>query len=206
MVYKNLTIRLIVSIILIIIFYFIFKNHNMILIIGTLVYFLVIFEIFKNFNKLIPIIIAYVLISFSSFYMYLNYYFDTLIFSFCIFIIVSFDSFSYFCGLYFGKTNIFIKISPKKTLEGYLGGIIITNFLSILLINFFNLNFNNINTILFINIIIIFSIFGDLIQSFFKRKNYIKDSSNYLPGHGGFFDRFDSFFSTIIFLYIFNYF
>ena len=44
------------------------------------------------------------------------------------------------------------------------------------------------------------TLFGDLIQSFFKRKNNIKDSSNFLPGHGGFFDRFDSFISSIIFL------
>ena len=46
---------------------------------------------------------------------------------------------------------------------------------------------------------------GDLIESYFKRINNIKDSSKYLPGHGGFFDRFDSFISSIIFLTLYSY-
>ena len=59
--------------------------------------------------------------------------------------------------------------------------------------------------IILLNIIIIFSILGDLTQSLFKRKNNIKDSSNFLPGHGGFFDRFDSFISSIILLTLYSY-
>ena len=59
-------------------------------------------------------------------------------------------------------------------------------------------------SILLINLIIITSIIGDLIESYFKRINKIKDSSNYLPGHGGYFDRFDSFISSIIFLTLFS--
>ena len=57
-----------------------------------------------------------------------------------------------------------------------------------------------------INSFILFSLLGDLLQSFFKRKNNIKDSSNFLPGHGGFFDRFDSFLSSIILLFGYSYF
>ena len=56
--------------------------------------------------------------------------------------------------------------------------------------------------IVLINLFILSGIIGDLIQSYFKRVNKIKDSSNYLPGHGGFFDRFDSFMSSIILLTI----
>ena len=56
----------------------------------------------------------------------------------------------------------------------------------------------NINLILFIIIIVISSFIGDVIESYFKRTNNIKNSSSFLPGHGGFFDRFDSFILTII--------
>ena len=58
--------------------------------------------------------------------------------------------------------------------------------------------------LILINLTIFFSIFGDLIESYFKRKNNLKDSSEFLPGHGGFFDRFDSFISSIIFLTLFS--
>ena len=51
---------------------------------------------------------------------------------------------------------------------------------------------------------LLISIIGDLIESYFKRKNNIKDSSQFLPGHGGYFDRFDSFIASIIFLTIFS--
>ena len=60
--------------------------------------------------------------------------------------------------------------------------------------------------LILINLTILISVFGDLIESFFKRKNNIKDSSNYLPGHGGFFDRFDSFIGAIIILTFFSFF
>jgi phosphatidate cytidylyltransferase len=65
-------------------------------------------------------------------------------------------------------------------------------------------NINIINILFLINSIIIFSIAGDLTQSFFKRINNIKNSSSYLPGHGGFFDRFDSFIPSIIFLLLYS--
>ena len=58
--------------------------------------------------------------------------------------------------------------------------------------------------IILINFTIIISIVGDLIESYFKRKNNIKDSSKYLPGHGGYFDRFDSFIASIIMLTVFS--
>ena len=97
------------------------------------------------------------------------------------------------------------KISPNKTLEGYIGGLFFTNILYLLYLFLFS-EYKNITTYFFlINLIVIASLIGDLIQSFFKRKNKIKDSSNYLPGHGGFFDRFDSFISSIVFLSTYSY-
>ena len=70
------------------------------------------------------------------------------------------------------------------------------------LIKDFKINF--IELMLIVNLTIVISICGDLLESFFKRKNNIKDSSKYLPGHGGFFDRFDSFIASIIMLTVFS--
>ena len=81
----------------------------------------------------------------------------------------------------------------------------ITSFFIVLFVNsyfsFFNLE---IKLLLFILIIIISSIIGDIIESLIKRKLLIKDISNLLPGHGGFFDRFDSFLFVFIIINILN--
>ena len=99
---------------------------------------------------------------------------------------------------------IFKNISPKKTLEGYVGGFVLTNLIMITFFLIIEKNINLIYLLFFINFIIVFSIIGDLIQSYFKRKNHIKDSSSFLPGHGGFFDRFDSFLASNIFLLFYS--
>ena len=90
-----------------------------------------------------------------------------------------------------------IKISPNKTYEGLLGGIIIALFLSLLFSYLFGMIIN-FDLIIFIFIIIISSFIGDLIESYFKRKSNLKNSSEFIPGHGGVFDRFDSFIFSII--------
>ena len=84
-----------------------------------------------------------------------------------------------------------------------IGGILLSNIFSISYLLFFNKNifFNN---IFLINFIIIFAFIGDILESYFKRKNKLKNSSNFLPGHGGFFDRLDSFILAIIFLFIYK--
>jgi phosphatidate cytidylyltransferase len=91
-----------------------------------------------------------------------------------------------------GKTKLFPSVSPKKTIEGFAGGMIFTVISSVLLSKFFIES-----KILYIWIIIaiivsIFSTLGDLIQSKFKRVAGIKDSGKIMPGHGGILDRLDS--------------
>ena len=132
--------------------------------------------------------------------MYFNLNFSVYEFTIIILGISFFDSFCYITGKIFGKKKLFIKISPNKTLEGLIGGIIATNLLVVLIFIFFEFIIINskISFILQANLIMIFSFFGDLIQSYFKRKNNLKDSSKFIPGHGGFFDRFDSFLLVII--------
>jgi phosphatidate cytidylyltransferase len=204
MVYKNLFFRSIFATILFILYLFSLNNNNFLFILATLIYMIIIFECFLFFKKKFFLIFSYIFISLICFYAYFLIYFDLFLFNILIFVIILFDSFSYFIGLLFGKRYIFKKISPKKTLEGYLGGGFFTNIIIITFLLLFKDNINIINILLLINSIIIFSIVGDLTQSFFKRINNIKNSSSYLPGHGGFFDRFDSFISSIVFLLLYS--
>ena len=107
-----------------------------------------------------------------------------------IFIISLCDIFAYLIGKKFGKSKIFPKISPNKTMEGYIGGSFCSLFLFAII--FLYLNLNDLNLILYVIIIIVASFIGDLYISFFKRKLNIKDLGKLFPGHGGVLDRIDS--------------
>ena len=199
--YKNLSIRILSSFIFIILYFSIFFYYtDKIIYFITLIYFLICLEVFFNFKKSINIIIFYILISYLSIAIYIIFVFNLYEFTAIVLVIICFDSFCYLFGKILGKHKILNKISPNKTYEGLFGGIILTNLVSLI----FYLNFDiyktsiNSNVFLLINIIILFSFFGDLIQSHFKRINNLKDSSNFIPGHGGFFDRFDSFLLVMI--------
>ena len=97
------------------------------------------------------------------------------------------------------------KISPNKTLEGIIGGLFFSLIFTYLYSSYYDINYDLF--LLFMTIILVISCFlGDIIESYFKRKNNLKNSSNFLPGHGGFLDRFDSFiFSIMIFTVTYNY-
>jgi len=101
-------------------------------------------------------------------------------------------------GKNYGKNKILINISPNKIYEGLFGGILFTNTVCLLIYFFIDLSKIDYNLFTLANFVIFFSFFGDLIQSYFKRLNILKDSGNLIPGHGGFFDRFDSFLLVII--------
>ncbi|WMY96511.1 MAG: phosphatidate cytidylyltransferase [Arsenophonus sp.] len=113
-----------------------------------------------------------------------------------IFLVCSTDIGGYFFGSFLGKYKLAEKISPAKTVEGMLGGIVTAGFIGYL----FDFYFPNllISRNLLINCIIIFSaILGDLTESMFKRQSGIKNTSNLIPGHGGVLDRIDSLISAI---------
>tara|TARA_B100001093_G_scaffold488465_1_gene525714 strand:- start:179 stop:808 length:630 start_codon:yes stop_codon:yes gene_type:complete len=204
MVYKNLFYRLLFSVFFFAIFFISFENKFSLFILGTCIYLLILFEIVKFFKKFFKKILFYLFLSYLCFVLYFFILFDHLIFNVFVFTIIFFDTFSYVSGKLFGKNNIFKYISPKKTLEGYLGGILFTNVFLIVFFYFIEIKFTFTTFIILYNAIIFFSIGGDLIESYFKRKNNIKDSSKYLPGHGGYFDRFDSFISSIVMLTLFS--
>jgi phosphatidate cytidylyltransferase len=100
------------------------------------------------------------------------------------------DSFAYLIGKRFGKFKIFPKISPNKTIEGYIGSTFCTLFLFVII--FLHYDLKDFNFIFYVIIIIISSFCGDLYLSFFKRKLNIKDFGKLFPGHGGVLDRIDS--------------
>ena len=113
------------------------------------------------------------------------------------------DTFAYLVGKYFGKHKLLERVSPKKTIEGFIGGFIFTLFSCYLIAIYFE----TLLTIqwLIIGVIIgIFGVIGDLTESAFKRKFNIKDSSQLIPGHGGFLDRLDSIIvaAPIVYIYL----
>lgn len=113
------------------------------------------------------------------------------------------DTFAYLVGKNFGKNKLFPSVSPKKTIEGFAGGMFFTGISSVLLSKFYIES-----KILYIWIVIavivsIFSTLGDLIQSKFKRVAGIKDSGKIMPGHGGVLDRLDSIIFVIPFINLF---
>src|SRR5690625_4695154 len=102
------------------------------------------------------------------------------------------DTGAYFVGRSFGKRKLWPEISPKKTIEGAIGGIVLATLTGIIyhLITPFPYA-----VIIIIAVTILASIFGqigDLVESALKRHYGVKDSGNILPGHGGILDRFDS--------------
>tara|TARA_B100000963_G_C22261388_1_gene508688 strand:- start:139 stop:561 length:423 start_codon:yes stop_codon:yes gene_type:complete len=123
------------------------------------------------------------------------------IFNLFVSIVIIFDVFSYFVGKLYGKNKL-IKISPNKTIEGLFGGIFFSFLSSLIFAYYIDLKIDII-LISFIILIQFTAFSGDIIESVYKRKNNLKDSSEFLPGHGGVFDRFDSFLFSIIFYSIF---
>ncbi|MFW6257293.1 MAG: phosphatidate cytidylyltransferase [Prolixibacteraceae bacterium] len=107
------------------------------------------------------------------------------------FLILSiFDSFSQISGQLFGKTRVMPKVSPNKTVEGLAGGALIALISAFLLRNLVNAAVMEILAVALG--IIFFAFVGDLSASYYKRRYNAKDFSNFIPGHGGILDRFDS--------------
>ncbi|KMQ69987.1 phosphatidate cytidylyltransferase [Chryseobacterium sp. FH2] len=116
-------------------------------------------------------------------------------------LIWSSDTFAYLVGKFFGKHKMAPKISPKKTWEGYIGGVVLT-----LVLSFFIEKYNHDlrgNWMVVGFLVAAFAPLGDLVESQLKRNFGVKDSGNIIPGHGGVLDRLDSFIicAPVVYLY-----
>ncbi len=113
------------------------------------------------------------------------------------------DSFAYLSGIIFGKHKLFERISPKKTWEGFAGGVIAT-----LIVAWFFYPKVGVDSralwLILAALVAVSSVIGDFVESMFKRSAGVKDSGKLIPGHGGVLDRIDSilFVFPVVFIYL----
>lgn len=119
------------------------------------------------------------------------------------------DIFAYLTGSAIGRHKLCPRISPKKTIEGSVGGAVFTvlfaYFINRFLLNvfFFDNLFSDISVLVLALGIVIFGTLGDLSESMIKRHAGVKDSGNLIPGHGGVLDRFDATFMAMPFVFVY---
>lgn len=107
------------------------------------------------------------------------------------------DIFAYLTGMAIGKHKLFERISPKKTIEGSMGGLVMTA-VTAFLVNHYWLNMmDDWKMMGMAVVVVIFGSLGDLCESMMKRQAGVKDSGNVIPGHGGILDRFDATFLAV---------
>ena len=151
--------------------------------------------------------LLYISVSFTS--LALLRYITNGVYMFALILVASWvcDMFAYFVGRAIGKHKLIEEISPKKTVEGSIGGIVCTTLsfaLYGLIVTLFDGPKPNYPVLLILGFVLsIIAQFGDLICSLIKREHGIKDYGNIFPGHGGVLDRFDSVLAVAPILYIF---
>jgi len=116
------------------------------------------------------------------------------------------DSFAYVSGRLLGKHKLMKRISPKKTIEGFVGGLVMAIAMGIALHYYLaSIEINDYSVYdwaIIAFVVAFFGTIGDLIQSKIKRQAAVKDSGSIMPGHGGIFDRMDSIIFAAPFAYL----
>jgi len=132
----------------------------------------------------------------------LTYNYNHILLSLFVFIWAN-DTGAYLTGMAIGKRRLFERISPKKSWEGFFGGMIFAIFAAVAIV-YFRPEIQHIQWIGLAVLVVIFATFGDLTESLIKRTLNVKDSGKALPGHGGFLDRFDSMLFGIYALFLYT--
>jgi len=172
-------------------------------VITAIIIILLIFILFKKDSNLADVGITLLGILYVPFLLFHVSYLDGTKYIWLIFIIAfGTDTFAYFAGNLFGKRKLCPKISPNKTIEGSIGGIL--GSLALTIIYSVLMNITPIWKLVILSIITsIISQIGDLVASRIKRITGIKDFGDIIPGHGGIIDRFDSIILTAPVIYYF---
>ena len=118
------------------------------------------------------------------------------------FVLWTHDIMAYIFGRWIGKHRLFERISPKKSWEGSIGGMLSAMGMAFALAQFFT-ELTTVDWIIITGIIVITGTLGDLVESMLKRSLNVKDSGTILPGHGGLLDRFDALFLSVPFVLVY---
>ena len=150
--------------------------------------------------------IFYITSSFIFIYLIANFngFYDPSIILGCFILIWFNDSFAYIIGKSIGKQKLFYRVSPHKTVEGFLGGLLFCCISASVVSRYIDDTLSTPNWLTIAIIVSVFGTLGDLIESKLKRESNVKDSGKIMPGHGGILDRLDSiiFASPYIYLYL----
>ena len=149
--------------------------------------------------------IFYITSSFIFIYLIANFngFYDPSMILGCFILIWVNDSFAYIIGKKFGKQKLFYSISPHKTVEGFLGGLLFCCISASIVSRYVDDSISTSNWLTIAIIVSVFGTLGDLIESKFKRESNVKDSGKIMPGHGGILDRLDSIIFASPYIYLF---
>jgi len=167
-----------------------FFNFGLIIIFGISIYELIKLRVFS-----LQSLLAFILIVTAILCLYL-YELERSLILIAVMISVATDAFAFFAGKVLGRNKIFPIISPNKTLEGTIGGVVLSVVINSLMITLiFQNSLKTLDVImltLMILICAVAAVFGDLLISSIKRQANLKDTGSLIPGHGGLLDRIDS--------------
>ena len=167
-----------------------FFNFGLIIIFGISIFELIKLRVFS-----LQSLLAFILIVTAILCLYL-YELERSLILIAVMISVATDAFAFFAGKILGRNKIFPIISPNKTLEGTIGGIVSSVVINSLIITLiFQNSLKTLDVImltLMIFICAVAAVFGDLLISSIKRQANLKDTGSLIPGHGGLLDRIDS--------------
>lgn len=181
---------------------------------AALVFLYFLFELFANKDKpflnigasitgIIYVVLPFSLFIYLTFHTPINGY--NYMMAIALFILQwSSDTFQYLFGMTLGRRKLFERISPKKSWEGFIGGLI-TTMCAAYFMNIYFPFYTKADWIIIAGIIVVFGTMGDLVESLLKRSVDVKDSGNIMPGHGGILDRFDGLLGSMPFVFAYIY-